>query len=248
MIRIYVSHIEKSFLESANIELNSLLNYYFYPLDDTGDGFVFDNIFPEHLYRKNKEKCIEIANELREWVRDSSVHTLKPLYEYVLINILYNIKDLQEYYLGEDKMDSDDFFDEEVNGGYTLSDLKDINFYINNCFEDHDFVNVGEVYEAFINNPLILDRVNIDLDQYKDLVPWDVVEQYEKVKELFFVINNMMRDRVTLIKTSGEAFEDIKSSVQGRKIFIGESTLEIVEGDSITRYFIEWHSRKLYCN
>jgi hypothetical protein len=237
LIKIYINNSQKSFLIKANEELDDLVDYYFSPYDNLGEEYVFESIFPEHLYRKNKNKCFEIATELREWIRDSSEHTLTPIYEYALLNILYTINEINEDLdtTLSVNLANDLERDDRVNGGYNLSDLKDIYFYIENCFEDHDFVGVGEVFEAFIKDPLISERINIDLDYYKDLVPWDIVEKYEKVKESFFVLISMLKDKVTLIKKNGSKFEDIKSSVQRDKIFIGDSTLEIVEGDTITR-------------
>jgi hypothetical protein len=48
-------------------------------------------------------------------------------------------------------------------------------------------------------------------------------------------LESMMRDKVTLFKQNGEKYENIKSNVQTKKIFINDSTLPIEEGDYLVR-------------
>ena len=49
------------------------------------------------------------------------------------------------------------------------------------------------------------------------------------------MIENILTDTVTLIKSNGQRFENIKASVQSTKIFIADNTLPIEEGDKIER-------------
>lgn len=49
------------------------------------------------------------------------------------------------------------------------------------------------------------------------------------------MLRKMMTDTVTLVKSNGEKFENIKANVQREKIFIDDAKLPIEEGDRIIR-------------
>jgi hypothetical protein len=49
------------------------------------------------------------------------------------------------------------------------------------------------------------------------------------------VFDEMMRDTVSLVKPDGTRTEGIKASVQREKIFVGDISLPIEEGDTIER-------------
>jgi hypothetical protein len=245
MLKIYIDKIEHSFLKAANDELNDLLNFYFDPFDSSGEEYVFKHLFPSHLYRTNKNRCFQIVHEIREWVRDAATHILTPLHEYALFHILISIKTIfDENELNCTIQQLEDFEEEEIiiNGGFRLEDLKDIYFYLENCFEDIDFINVEKEFEAVTRDPALEKEINIQLENYKELVAWDIVQNYEKAKEEFLVLTSMMKDKVTLEKKNGEIFNDIKASVQPKLIFIGDSSLHIEEGDRITRLLSNGHS------
>ncbi len=52
---------------------------------------------------------------------------------------------------------------------------------------------------------------------------------------MFDDFDESLTDTVTLIKPNGKKYEDIKASVQTKKIFINDATLPIEEGDIIER-------------
>ncbi|MBD8137120.1 hypothetical protein IFR10_16485 [Bacillus sp. CFBP 13597] len=236
MIKIYIYNIEREFLEEANKKLNELLNYYFYPFDDAGEEFVFDGIFPKHLYRTNKKKCINTTFELREYVNDLSSHSLTPLHEYALLKILYILIDLEEdenRYVIKKEID-DEEIESDKNGGYFLEDI-DIDFFINHCFQDHDFYGVGEIFEVFFKNPTVEDFASINLEEYEDLVSEDIFREYKRIKKRYKIFKNLMRDNVSLEKQNGEVINNILSYVEGNEIFILDTSMHIEEGDRITR-------------
>ncbi|UYY98730.1 hypothetical protein OJ967_25860 [Peribacillus frigoritolerans] len=217
MIKIYTDEDDRTLLISANDEINMIVSFYFHFYDENKDEYLIEAIFPEHLYRTNVERCLEVTYELREWIRDKSEHQLTPTHEYALHSIFLWIKDI------------------ERDEGRIFEDLRDIDFYIDNCFQDHDFDSAEEFFEKFIKDPTFEKRFNINLEEYKELVSKDIVKRYDRVKEEFFVLNNMLNDKVTLEKKNGEVFQDIKANVQPELIFIGDSTLHIEEGDRVIR-------------
>ncbi|MGG6360981.1 hypothetical protein ACQ5SI_17265 [Peribacillus frigoritolerans] len=236
MIKIYIYNIEREFLEEANKKLNELLNYYFHPFDDDGEEFVFDGIFPKHLYRTNKEKCIKTTFELREYVNDLSSHSLTPLHEYALLKILYILKDLEEdenRYVIKKEIDNEEI-ESDKNGGYFLEDI-DIDFFITYCFQDHDFYEVERIFEIFVKDPTVEDFASINLEEYEDLVSEDIFREYKRIKKRYKIFKNLMRDNVSLEKQNGEVVNNILSYVEGNEIFILDTSLDIEEGDRITR-------------
>lgn len=238
MIKIYIQNIEEAFLKEANKKLKELLDFYFFPYDDdSGEEFVIEGIFPQHLYRTNKEKCINTAFELREYVSDLSIHSLTPLQEYALVNILWTIKEIDEDLIGNNPQIVSDEKDVESdkNSGSTLEDLNDINFFLEKCFQDYDFYQVEKTFDDFFKDPSLQKFATINLEEYKDLVSEDIFQEYLRIKEMHIMFNNLMIDKVSLEKQNGEVISNIQSSVQGNKIYIVDSSLEIEEGDRITR-------------
>lgn len=239
MINLYIENIEKTFIKEANKKLVELLDFYFDPFDDMGEEYVFEEIFPQHLFRKNKDKCINTALELREYVNDLSIHNLTPLHEYALFNILLIIKDIEE---DLNRQNQEIVYDEakciietDKNGGFTLEDLNEIEFFLKACFEDYDFQEVEIIFDSFFKDPSIEEFLVINLEEYRDLVTEDIFQKYIKVKELYIMFKHLMKDKISLEKQNGEVFNNIQSSVQENKIYILDSSLKIEEGDRIKR-------------
>lgn len=260
MIRIYLGDdIDKSLVRRANNQLNEYLDFHFHPYDSLSDKasilqsddifeeFVFLEICPPHLYRQNKKKCIEKVLELREWIRDSSEHTLTPLHEYILCSALNVLKEYDEDTDGLLTRGSEENTEEEIEKKDDLEEedtswnLRDLHFYLENCFEDYDFYDAEDYFQYAINNPNFEQEANVDLTQYKELVTWDVVKEYEEVKELRFMLKSMMRDIVTLEKQNGEIYKNIKANIQKETIRILDTSLIIEEGDTITRLLSNGH-------
>jgi len=244
---------DENFIKAANKQLSTYLDFHFEPYDsftdkqsilnrdDLFEEFVFDGLFPKHLYRKNKKKCIDEALELREWIKDYSEHELNPLKEYILYKILIILDTFNkesDFILTEDEetqkeqtthneSDSDDF--------YTLQDLKDFDFYLEHCFQDFDFYNAEEYFMLAIHNPDFEQETATYLDPYKELVPNDIVKKYEEVKELRFMLKSLMRDKVKLIKQNGTEYKDLQANVTQDKILILGISIIIEEGDTIIR-------------
>jgi hypothetical protein len=241
LIKIYVDDLDKTLIQAANKQLDDYLEFYFHPYDSLQEDYIIEAIFPTYLYRQNKEKCIEIAQELREWIKDSNMHTLTPLHEYALCSILWDLKQYDDDENGlltrPDETEEDITSDKEnkENDNFTLEDLKDLYFYLENCFEDYDFYDAAEYFEYAISDPNFEKRTNVNLKDYKDLAPKDIVEKYEDTKELHFVLKSMLKDIVTIEKQNGQIFTDIKANVQKDKILIADISLEIEEGDIIKR-------------
>lgn len=246
MIRIFIENIEETFLKEANKKLEELLNFYFDPYDSLEEECVIKDIFPRHLYRKNKEKCINVAFELREYISDLSIHNLTPLHEYALSRILWTIKDIEEDLNRENikfKRDEKDI-ESDLNGGFTSEDLNDIYFFLENCFQDYDFDGVEKIYDLFLKDPSIEKYFTINLEEYEDLVSEDIFREYLRIKEMYIMFKDLMRDKVSIEKRSGEIINNISSSVQGDRIYIVDSSLIIEEGDRMIRVLSNKHEER----
>ncbi|MGE7766685.1 hypothetical protein [Peribacillus sp. NPDC096540] len=224
MIKIYTENNDRSLLISANKELNEYLNFYFHFYDEINEEYIIEDIFPEHLYKFNKDRCVQVVNELRMYVRDHSEHELTPTHEYALFKVLNCIRDLEE----EDDIE-------------VLEDSRGINFYMNNCFQDFDFDDIEIFFETYFKDPLFEKKFNINLEEYFELVTEDIVQKYIRTKEVYLVFKSMMKDKVSLEKQDGDVFNNIQSNVQGNEVFIGDTSLTIEEGDRITRILSNGH-------
>ncbi|MGE6718779.1 hypothetical protein ACQKGD_15565 [Peribacillus frigoritolerans] len=126
-------------------------------------------------------------------------------------------------------------FESVENYRFTLEDLKDIGFFIDHCFQDHDSYYVSEIFEVFFKDPSIEDYISINLEEYEDLVSEDIFQKYKKIKVSYKMFKNLMKDKVSLEKQNGEIITNIQSNVKENEIFIVDSSLKIEEGDRITR-------------
>lgn len=99
-------------------------------------------------------------------------------------------------------------------------------------FEDQVAYLVGEGY---MTKPFYAE----DTIYYYNSVLTNKGENYIESNKLIFggqsMLRQMMNDTVTLIKTNGEKYENIRASVQREKIFIDDAKLPIEEGDKIIR-------------
>ena len=66
--------------------------------------------FPKHIIREDKNKCLSILEDLKEWSKDNYLHILTPLYQYVIYHIFksyFDIKEDTEMQLEENEVDSE---------------------------------------------------------------------------------------------------------------------------------------------
>lgn len=139
-------------------------------------------IFPEFLCRKNQEKCIEVLKELEEYTRDHYYHNLKPIQEYALFNIL-------GWWLEVTDCDFEETIDENdiksLDDRYIAKNINNIEAYKGFMFEDWDFLDdsLSDYIELCKKNPEFVQKFfHIDLEEYIELMPDDIKEEYFNAK------------------------------------------------------------------
>lgn len=221
MIDIYCDSLEE--LEIANRKLENYIESFAEMEEDSTDEDKYKELFPEFLYYKDKEKCTSIFHDLKIKVCDSFIHKLSPLYEYVLYQILDGWHDLIDdfsnetdyikthvYTIIKDEIDSvDGDTDSNENFIYTW-----IDYFLDNCFEDYDFLQVADFYEIFKSFPYSMENFyNIDLDSYIELMPDDIAEEYLEIKKAIGSVSSEEAEE-TDICTSTNFFDIINSLIK----------------------------------
>ncbi|WP_145412720.1 hypothetical protein [Paenibacillus xylanexedens] len=120
---------------------------------------------------------------------DDFPHTLTPLQEYILYKVLIFMNDVL------DSDDQSDIFSTQIKAHYEkyretsdaskemLNSKKNINDLIGLIFEDVDFLDVSILYQMYLTNPGNFEKkFNVDLDDYIDLMPADIQENYKKIR------------------------------------------------------------------
>lgn len=213
MIQIYGDLPENLFIK-ANVYLASFIEFYFDDIDES-DEYTYSSLFPIDIYRTRKEKCINVIHDLQAWPRDNFVHTLTPLHEHALYVILKTCdeinSDYAKYNNGKQlffemtmqeieetrKMYEEmDLFDDNE---WRIDDLQQFHFYFENCYQDHDFLDVPLFYSSFkIMSPKYFSQLRIELDDYVDLIPPDIETEYHNIKKEekleYYVDNKLIQD------------------------------------------------------
>lgn len=165
------------------------------PDEDEIEEFA-QNYFPKNLCRENPKKYMNILIELKEWSLDSYLHQLTCLHEYALFKIFNSYFDCfegtEEH---REKYSRNVFkFNIRVEKDYTQEEkdiIKNLNnrkFYLEDLFNDWDFLNIEKLTTLYQTNPEVFDKIGIDLSYYLDLMPNDikktVEESINEMKEL----------------------------------------------------------------
>ena len=149
---------------------------------------IYAEVFPLHL-RDNEEFIKKHFKKLYMHIIDDFNHSLTALDEYVLYGILsfvydgtddgFPIDDIISEKLQSNKFNK--LNDEELRW---LNSIHDVGCLIGICFEDIDFLDVGIFIEWFKNRPDLLEKyAHIDLDYYKEIMPEDILEEYNQIKK-----------------------------------------------------------------
>lgn len=198
MIHVYISDATEEFLLEVNSNLEEFIKYYITIQEDHDENYRFQGLFPNFLFRTNPKKCEEIIRELLEYSLDKFPHTLTPLHEYALFQIIrYCEESYLDFEVEKEQREpalfnlieidnNDDESDLSENGGYTLEDFHTFDFYYNNIFQDLDFLDVDFYYKIFVGSPqFFYESANINLDAYVDLMPSDIKIDYLRLTEIY---------------------------------------------------------------
>lgn len=150
---------------------------------------IYAEVFPLHL-RDNEEFIKKHLKKLYMYIIDDYNHSLTALDEYILYGILSFVYDGTD-----DGFPIDDIISEKLQSNKFnklnheelrwLNSIHDVGSLIGICFEDIDFLDVGIYIEWFKNRPDLLEKyAHIDLDYYKEIMPEDILEEYNQIKKV----------------------------------------------------------------
>jgi hypothetical protein len=134
-------------------------------------------IFPTFLVRNEIEKCKKIVFELQEFAADSFLHSLTPLQEYALYLLIeWYITGIDEEY--NTATDVSKITPKSENDEYVLEHIDDLESFQSFLFADWDFLDVDSYVNMYFNSPKSLEAFNVDLDEYIELMPYDIRDRY----------------------------------------------------------------------
>lgn len=125
-------------------------------------------------------------------IRDDFHHKLTPLDESVLYHVLYFVYDSSDDGFNLDDIISKQLTDEVVktiehvdpDAVKLLRNTHTPYDVIGIIFEDIDFLEVGKIFEMYKESPeIVTNFFHIDLDYYKELMPDDIRDEYEYIKQ-----------------------------------------------------------------
>lgn len=146
---------------------------------------------------------------------------------------------------------------------WTISDTADMTFYYNNCFRDHDFLDVANYMNLLETHSIsfIESKFHIDLKEYTDLMPSDIEKKIlgdnsQNEKSVFEVENvfllqgnkevNLMSKKIGNITDSsfGDNVNLLGNNVKQNKIItvndslneVFEELFKIIENSTISPY------------
>ncbi|WHY71256.1 hypothetical protein [Fictibacillus enclensis] len=240
MIKIYIENLDKSLFKEAHKRLYEIFYFYFdiadIEMEDENEE-LYQRLFPAFLYRTNKEKCMKAVAELREYLQDKSyTYSLDPLHQQVLWRVLTYVAEVDqdnEIFFPKQKNEQLDNDDDER---FCLSDLDDVHFYLEWCFEDLDFQSIPAFLSHYKADPLNFNfHFDIDLDEYIDFMPEKLQKEYFKIKDETEMIKSLMKDLIIVEKKNGTMYSDIRAGINLDYVLIADCSLPIEEGDRIIR-------------
>ena len=180
MLPIYLD-VSKSLAQKANQNIYSIIELFLESCKSLDYETFLQEIFPPFYLRQNFNRCKEIIYEIREIsLAPYERNYIKPIYEYALFMLL-------KWWLDATEIDMHiKVFENEIKTAddeYLAEYINDIEEYKSFMFEDWDFLDVPELLKCYKQNPYICTKfLNVDLDDYVELMPDDIKEEYELFK------------------------------------------------------------------
>lgn len=152
---------------------------------------IYGNVFPLHKQDEedSKNQGLAFLNKLHREIIDNFSHEFSPLKEYVLYHILLFVHEGSEgTFLLSDTIqkslqhrETSNLNEDELNVLNSIDTPKDL---IGVCFEDLDFLDVEDIFDIYKINPkIVTDFLHVDLEYYKDLLPDDILSEYNQIQE-----------------------------------------------------------------
>jgi hypothetical protein len=152
---------------------------------------IYGNVFPLHKQDEEdrENQGLAFLKKLHREIIDNFSHEFSPLKEYVLYHILLFVHEGSEgtFLLSDTiqkslmKRETSSLDEDELNVLNSIETAKDL---IGVCFEDLDFLDVEEIFDIYKTNPkFVTDFLHVDLEYYKDLLPDDILSEYNQIQE-----------------------------------------------------------------
>lgn len=162
----------------VNQVLEEISDFFISLCEGSGDFDVhLHYIFPSFLVRKEFDRCKDIVYDIRDYTVDKFPHVLKPLYQYALFHLIQWYIDVTEEdeFIGVDISDLRPLSEDDE---FIIKNINNLESYKEFLFDDHDFLDVDNFITIYFANPDILKKFNIELNDYIDLMPYDIRERY----------------------------------------------------------------------
>lgn len=170
--------VSKEVSIKVNEVLEEIISFFIELGEGSGDlEHQLEWIFPTFMVRNETVKCKKIIFELQEYAADSFMHSLTPLQEYALYLLI------EWYITGNDEeyntaTDVSKVTPKSENDEYVLEHIDDLKSFQSFLFADWDFLDVDSFVNMYFNSPKSLEFFNVDLDEFIELMPYDIRERY----------------------------------------------------------------------
>lgn len=196
------NRLENKIVKYVNDNLKIIIGVYLDYLNaddgfDVGDKLM--EVLPRDYVIRKLDECRRLVDELYEIIGSSVIRDyIKPKYEYLLYHIMYWWKDIcdnEDDYLPIKLNDelkkeiyaSGQYISEEDESYLIIRRLEHFEDYFIFCFEDHDFMldSLERMVTLYLRSPSIVEGMfpDVDLDDYVDLMPVDLREQYYEKRQ-----------------------------------------------------------------
>lgn len=217
-------------LEYADVQLREKINRYVnhnlqeivkVVEDFLEDGMEIDNFMVFNKTLGTNEIWKERVYELHDIISSYVVRKyLKPKYEYLLFHILEFWKNIKDpmcdnpvIFEMDEKLKSEIFSASESKevAECVIDSLVFLDEYFDMLFENQDFLNenLSMIVSLYLNNRYMYERLcsEGDLDEYRELMPQDLLELYDEAKQRDIEIQ---AKQTLLLTTQEQLDEDIK--------------------------------------
>ncbi|MGD6992154.1 hypothetical protein [Sutcliffiella horikoshii] len=152
---------------------------------------IYGTVFPPHKQEEEdrEKQGLAFLKRLQREIMDNFPHVCSPLKEYVLFHILWYVHDGTEgTFLLTDTIQKslkenniDNLYVDELK---VLNSIKTPRDLIGVCFEDLDFLDVGDLFDTYKKYPqYVTDFLHVDLDYYQELMPDDILSEFKEIQE-----------------------------------------------------------------
>lgn len=152
---------------------------------------IYGSVFPLHKQDEEdrENQGLAFLKKLHREIIDNFSHEFSPLKEYVLYHILLFAHEGSEgtFLLSDTiqksikKRETGSLDNDELSVLNSIDTPKDL---IGICFEDLDFLEIEKIFVIYKTNPkFVTDFLHVDLEYYKDLLPEDILSEYNQIQE-----------------------------------------------------------------